>query len=149
MTKQQKIIAAAAVVILMAASFWGGTLYAKQGTSARGNFGQFGMGNGTFMRTGAGGFSTMGGRASGSVTSGEVLSQDGSSITLKLMDGGTKIVLLSASTTVSKTSAGSVGDLSPGTSVFVMGTQNSDGSITAQSVQLRPAGAPSARDMRP
>jgi hypothetical protein len=150
MTNQQKAIAAAAVVILMGASFWGGMAYAKHASPMRGNF-QFGMGNSTFVRGGAGGFSGpgMGGRTAGSITSGQVLSQDASSITLKLMDGGTKIVLLSASTTVSKTEQGSASDLAPGTNVFVTGTPNSDGSITAQTVQLRPAGEPGARPVTP
>ncbi|HVU80124.1 MAG TPA: hypothetical protein VHD37_02045, partial [Candidatus Paceibacterota bacterium] len=108
MTNKQKAIAAVAAVIIAGASFWGGMAYAKHASPMRGNF-QFGMGNGAFMRGGAafsGGASA--GRGQGAITAGSVLSQDASSITLKLMDGGTRIVLLSASTTVSKTAQGSV-----------------------------------------
>ena len=53
---------------------------------------------------------------------------------------GTKIVLVDSSTQITKTVAGTAGDLSVGTSVTISGSANSDGSITAQNIQIRPAG---------
>jgi hypothetical protein len=59
-------------------------------------------------------------------------------MTVKIADGSSKIVLLGASVTVSKTSDGSKDDLKTGAKVGVFGTDNSDGSVTAQNIQLNP-----------
>jgi len=71
------------------------------------------------------------------LTAGEILAKDDKSITVKLPDGGSQIVFFSDSTNITKPSQGSLGDLALGTQVFVNGSQNSDGSITAQTIQLR------------
>lgn len=72
------------------------------------------------------------------VVVGQIISQDDKSMTVKLQDGSSKIVLLSNSTTVSKTDSGSKSDLEVGINVAVSGITNSDGSVTAQNVQLNP-----------
>jgi len=69
---------------------------------------------------------------------GEILSIDDKSITVKLDDGSSKIVLLPDNLTVSKTDSGSKADLKTGVRVGVFGTNNSDGSVTAQNVQINP-----------
>lgn len=69
---------------------------------------------------------------------GEILSLDDKSITVKLDDGSSKIVLLPDNLTVSKTDSASKADLKTGVSVGVFGTNNSDGSVTAQNVQINP-----------
>ncbi|PIS15691.1 hypothetical protein COT62_02320 [Candidatus Roizmanbacteria bacterium CG09_land_8_20_14_0_10_41_9] len=69
---------------------------------------------------------------------GEIINQDGVSITVKLQDGSTKIILYSAETTFSKTTEGSKSDLKVGERVGVSGTENSDGSVTAKNIQLNP-----------
>ena len=68
--------------------------------------------------------------------SGEVLNVDDKSMTVKLPDGSSKIVIMSQTTTFAKSDAGSLADVKVGDKVGVFGTDNSDGSVTAQSVQL-------------
>jgi hypothetical protein len=72
-------------------------------------------------------------------TVGEIISQDNSSLTIKLRDGGSKIVFFSADTKISKMDAGSLADLKIGESVMANGTANADGSVTAATIQLTPA----------
>jgi len=69
---------------------------------------------------------------------GEVISKDDKSLTLKISDGGSKIVFFSASTKISKMADGSVNDLEIGKTITVNGQQNSDGSYTASTIQLSP-----------
>ena len=74
----------------------------------------------------------------GGMVMGEIISQDENSITVKIQDGSTKIVILGDSTTYSKTQRIEKSELSTGNQVRVFGSANSDGSITAQNVQLNP-----------
>lgn len=69
---------------------------------------------------------------------GEIIDIDENSLTVKLSDNSSKIILLTNSTAVSKTSQGEKEDLKIGEKVMVLGTENSDGSITAQNIQLNP-----------
>lgn len=69
---------------------------------------------------------------------GEISARDDSSITIKSQDGSSKIILLTASTAVEKTEVGSSSDMIIGKTVRVLGTENTDGSVTAQDVQLNP-----------
>ncbi len=88
------------------------------------------------------------GHAGGGATFGTIISAGNGSITVQLpaatsssASTGTKIVLFNASTQIGKMVVGTQNDLSVGTNVVVSGTANSDGSITASSIQIRPTGA--------
>lgn len=134
-TKQHLIAWVAVTVVLAGGAFYAGSVHAKNAmrvamTAGRGQF-PAGMGG---ARTGTARFGMGGGAVMGSV-----LSKDDTSMTVKMRDGSSKIVLYSGTTQVSKFAAGSAADVSVGTEVTVVGTQNPDGSVAAQSIQIRPA----------
>jgi len=79
--------------------------------------------------------------AGSNMTSGSIVSSDANSMTIKLTDGSTKIVLYADSTTISVSKDGSSSDLTAGQEVRVNGTTNSDGSITATNIQCGTAAA--------
>jgi hypothetical protein len=53
-----------------------------------------------------------------------------------LPDDSSKIILLTDTSEINKTEEGSIEDLSEGTKITVFGQENSDGSITAQNIQI-------------
>lgn len=79
-----------------------------------------------------------GGIRRGSPISGQVLTLDVGSITVKLQDGSNKIVYTSASTTVTSSIPATVNDISVGKQIVGTGTTASDGSITAATIQIKP-----------
>jgi hypothetical protein len=121
-------------VVVGGGAFYGGMKYGQSTrlSFARQNFG--GQQMGANMGGLAGGRSQ---RGSG-FASGEIIAKDEKSITVKLPDGGSKIVFYSNTTEIGKFVNGTAGDLTVGKSVIVSGTANPDGSVTAQSVQIRP-----------
>lgn len=74
----------------------------------------------------------------GSAVTGSIISKDDKSITVQTRDGGSKIIFISSSTEVMKSIQGTVNDLLNGKQITAMGSANSDGSITGQTVQIRP-----------
>ncbi len=148
-TMQTKIILPLVIgaLVLSGGSFYGGTIYAKNTRPANAAGRQGGFGNGTFAAgaagvRGANGAGGAGRGAAGGFSNGEVVSKDTSSLTLKLRDGGSKIIFYSSSTTVGKMTNGSIDDVATGESITVTGTPNQDGSIAATMIQLRPQGMP-------
>lgn len=79
------------------------------------------------------------GAAGAGFLTGTVAAQDSTSITLNTRDGSSHVVLITPSTSVSKTVTGSMSDVSVGSNVMIIGTTNSDGSTSATMIQLRPA----------
>lgn len=79
------------------------------------------------------------GSQGGGVTDGQIIAKDDKSITIKMTDNSTKIVFYSGSTTIGKTDAASAADLTVGEQVLATGTANSNGSVAAQNIQIRPA----------
>lgn len=130
-------------VVVGGGGFYGGMKYAQAhpaqipgGRAANAQGFRNGFSGGQGQGRGAGGMGNAG------FTAGSIVSKDTSTLTLKLRDGGSKLVLYSTSTRVAKTSEGTLNDLVLGTEVTVMGSANQDGSVTAGQVQIRPAGQP-------
>ena len=96
---------------------------------------------GSFSGAGGGGF---GGARSGAggMLSGTVAAKDSESITINTRDGSSHVVLVTPNTTVSKSVTGSQSDVTVGANVMISGTTNSDGSVSASVIQLRPATPP-------
>lgn len=118
------------VVLVGAGAFFGGVKYQQSKKTAFS--GQFGSQTG--QRNGTGGNRTAGFRP----VNGEIIGRDDKSITVKLSDGSSKIILLSNNTVYLKSSTGSKNDLKTGDKVAAFGTENLDGSVTAQNVQINP-----------
>lgn len=123
------IILIVAVMIIGGGAFYGGMQYNRHSMTA-GRAARF---------QGMGGTQGIANRTNGdSFTSGEILSKDDKSITIKLPDGGSKIVFISDSTQVTKSATGALSDLTVGVQISANGTANTDGSVNAATVQIRP-----------
>lgn len=133
--KNTIIIAVLVLVVGVIGGFVVGMKYQQSKQPAFGRQFNGQLGNQQVQRNG----NMMGGNRSGfQPVNGEILSSDASSITVKLQDGSSKIVLYSASTPINKSSQGTVSDLKAGEKVAIFGQTNTDGSVTAQSIQLNP-----------
>lgn len=132
----KKHIACAVIILgIGTGSFYGGMIFAKENLQQRisGAGARFQQG-GSINGNGAG---SRGVGMGGEFVNGEVLSKDDTSITVKLRNGGSKIIFTSAATKVGKSVEGSLSDVTIGEHVMISGENNSDGSITAQSIQIR------------
>jgi len=74
----------------------------------------------------------------GNMTIGEITKIDDTSVTVKTADGGSKIVLISDSTTINQSTTAAKTDLKVGSKISVVGSQNTDGSITCKTINLNP-----------
>jgi cytochrome c biogenesis protein ResB len=136
----KKIISIALVIVvvgvLMGGSFYGGMKYKEQGISQERQQG--------FQQMGASATGAVNGRlgnqAGSSFITGEIISKDEKSINVKLQDGSSKIIFFSDTTEINKFTTGSSSDLEVGKTITISGKENQEGSITAQSIQLRPEG---------
>jgi hypothetical protein len=131
----KKVISIIVGIIVIGGVFYGGMQYEKSKVPAQSQYG-----NGTFTRGSGGIGGTRGSGSLGGLTTGQIVSKDSQSITVSLASGGSKIIFLDTNTKISKQTTGTLTDLAVGTQVSVTGVANADGSINAQSVQIRPAG---------
>lgn len=110
------------------------------GTGGTGTTGR-GAGGGTAASPGPGATGGGGGGFAGRGTFGQIESISGNTITIKDAQGNQVKVQLQSSTTITKTVAGSTSDLAQGVNITVSGQRGSDGTVTATSINIVPAGA--------
>jgi len=129
------------IVIFAGAGFYGGMKYQQsksqsfvgQLNNRQGGIRNYQQGNstGTMKNLGInrGGFKPV---------SGEIISADDKSITVKLQDDSSKIILINDKTQINKAETVNKSELKVGEKVSVFGSENTDGSVTAQNVQINP-----------
>jgi len=147
-TKNKKIGFVVVGIIVLVGVFYGGMTYG--GNNVRAALSSRSQGAGNFA-------GRMGGtRSAGGFIGGQIIAKDATSITVQLMasgpagtgsgaatpaQAGSKIIFLDSNTNITKQASGTLADLAVGTNVSVTGTPNTDGSINAQTVQIRPVAA--------
>lgn len=151
MKKKQIIISVIVLIVVAIISFYIGKKY-NSGKSRkdaglymmnRGGFNEGGKGENNTRESGARNFQGTRGGANGlNMTSGEIINKDANagSVTVKLKDGGSKIIFVNQNTKIQKIIDGGASDLSVGSQIMISGQANADGSINATSIQQRPSG---------
>jgi hypothetical protein len=145
------------LLLFAAAGFWGGSALQKHhdkastSTAAASAASRFaaargGTGTGTAGRGSAGagsgaGASGTGGGFARNGTVGIVTTVEGSTVYVTDSSGNLVKVATNPSSTVTKTVSGTVGDLQPGQTVIVQGSKAPDGTTTARSITIAPAGS--------
>lgn len=129
--KKNFIIIIAAAIVACGLAFCGGTFYGKSKASPNFAFGNRQSGLNVANRQ-------LNNRDRAGFVNGEIIAKDDMSITIKMRDGGSKIIFYSASAEISKFAKGEITDLTIGQNIMVNGAANADGSMTAQTIQLRP-----------
>lgn len=128
----KKIISTAVIALII--GFGGGYLLHTPPVPTTGGVATRTGGFGGGMRSGAG----------GGFLSGTVAAEDAGSVTLSTRDGSSHVVLITPATSVSKSVSGTMSDVSVGATIIVSGTTNSDGSLSANLIQLRPTLSPTS-----
>jgi flagellar basal body-associated protein FliL len=126
------IVAVVLVIVATAGGFFGGMMFQKNQTPSLGGA----VGRGNFV----GRFGAQGGQSAAAFrpVRGQVLDMSNNSLTVKMSDGSTKIVVLSESTAFMQSTKAALSDVKTGDTVNVVGTANSDGSVTATDIQINP-----------
>lgn len=124
---KKNIIKISIVIVLILISFYSGIIFSKNKSPMKNtNFSQNNMHGNTP-------------RNNGTFLNGEIISKDENSITIKLLDGGSKILFLDKNNLkINKTVPGSETDLNIGEQINATGVNNPDGSILTQTIQIRP-----------
>ncbi|MDR3558293.1 MAG: hypothetical protein P4L61_02050 [Candidatus Pacebacteria bacterium] len=146
MKKSTQVISAIVIAAVFFGAGWlikGSASASTSSTAARSGASGFTGTAGSFA--GAAGART--GRTAGAgLVAGTVVAVDPTSISIALPNStstsattGSTVVLYSTGTSVLKSVIGSPADLSVGENVTVQGTSNSDGSMSATAIQIRPS----------
>jgi hypothetical protein len=128
MNKNKIIFSVAILLIIAGGCFYSGILYGKNTNKQNNGFNreqQFNIPQ-----------NTNAGIRNNNANTGEIILKDQESITIKLMNGGSKIIFISDSTQVSKNIDTDIEELEVGQNIIVQGTDNSDNSVTAKSIQI-------------
>ncbi len=134
-------------VVVALIFFYAGDMYASAKSKAQ----PAQDANGFTMRNVIGNGVQRGMRTGGGNVFGQIVAKDANSITVELSapggpnangtastGTGSKIVFYTGQTAISKMATGSSSDLAVGTEVTVQGTANPDGSVSAQTISIRP-----------
>lgn len=130
---KEKIVLGIIVVVLMTASFYSGVRYGGKKSVT-----PFGQGDRLMTNSAQRNGSRT---AFGGAIMGDIIAKDQTSITIKTREGSSRIVFFATSTQISKSSTSTADDLDIGASVTVNGSSNTDGSLNAQMIQIRPISA--------
>jgi len=130
---KNKIIVIVLLIVVAVGAFYLGVQNGKGSAAATATAAR------TAFTRGAGGAGRAGG--AGAVM-GQIVSVDSANgnLTISLAAGGSQVIFITPTTPVTKTVAGSISDLTSGANILVTGSANSDGSESATSIQIRPAG---------
>lgn len=120
------------IILALGGGFFAGVVYQKGKIAVRNGTFAFGQ-NGQMMR---GRFGQSGQNIR--PIRGEVVSLDTNSMTVKLPNGNSVIVIFGTSAQFAKSSSASASDVKNGDTVMIIGVQNNDGTVTAQSVAINP-----------
>jgi hypothetical protein len=126
---RKKIILILVAVAVAGVGFWGGMAYEKSNSNQFSKQGNFPLGQ---NKEGA----DVSRNFNNQPISGEIISVDQNGITLKLKDGGSKIIFISSSTKIAESVEKNSNNLLIGTQAVIIGSSNSDGTITASSIQI-------------
>ena len=118
-------------VMAVLLGFWGGVQYGKSSATTA-------LQNGGFQRGAFGVQGRRSGVSNANFIMGEIMNKDDKSITVKSRDGSSRFVFFSGMTQISKSTNGTPDDLQIGKEINANGTLNSDGSMSAQMIQIRP-----------
>ena len=148
---KNNIVILVLMLVVGVGSFAGGMKY-QQGKIPTMGQGQFANGENPFSgRNQMGNRDGSGNQAGGTQTGvgqkrmgngqivGEIMSVTDNSITVKMTDGSSKIVILGDSTKVTESTEAQKSELKVGVKVAVFGTPNTDGSVTGSNIELNPA----------
>lgn len=142
MTDNHKLIFGGVVIAALVAGFFGGIYYQKKQSVVYPGMARTGRNNTLNQDRGMGmGMNNKQGQDMrvGGMISGEISAKDEGGVTVRMTDGSSKLVLVNDMTKYTISSVSDFTKVVVGEKVAVFGESNSDGSITATSIELNPA----------